>query len=62
MSTKVFLDTNIIIYGYSQDEPKKQQYPRKYTQTNEEYKISGFHPCLDNQHYSVGDDQADLPC
>jgi len=25
MSDKVFLDTNILIYGYSQDEPEKQQ-------------------------------------
>ncbi|MGK7899088.1 MAG: PIN domain-containing protein [Xenococcus sp. (in: cyanobacteria)] len=25
MSDKVFLDTNILIYGYSQDEPDKQQ-------------------------------------
>jgi predicted nucleic acid-binding protein len=25
MSDRVFLDTNILIYGYSQDEPDKQQ-------------------------------------
>lgn len=25
MSDKVFLDTNIIIYAYSEDEPKKQK-------------------------------------
>jgi len=25
MSDRVFIDTNILIYGYSQDEPYKQQ-------------------------------------
>ena len=32
MSDKVFLDTNIIIYGYSQDEPKKQKLALKCLQ------------------------------
>lgn len=27
MSAKAFLDTNIIIYGYSQDEPEKNSEP-----------------------------------
>ncbi|MBD1874848.1 PIN domain-containing protein [Nodosilinea sp. FACHB-131] len=37
MSDKVFLDTNIIIYGYSQDEPDKQQRARECSQTNESW-------------------------
>lgn len=37
MSAKVFLDTNIIIYGYSQDEPGKQQRARECAQANESW-------------------------
>lgn len=33
MSVAVFLDTNVIIYGYSQDEPEKQQAAVKCLQT-----------------------------
>jgi predicted nucleic acid-binding protein len=35
MTAKAFLDTNIIIYGYSQDEPEKQQCARECTQGND---------------------------
>ncbi|MBE9137650.1 hypothetical protein IQ254_10555 [Nodosilinea sp. LEGE 07088] len=37
MSAKAFLDTNIVIYGYSQDEPDKQQQARECTQTHESW-------------------------
>lgn len=37
MSAKVFLDTNIIIYGYSQDEPDKQQRARECAQASESW-------------------------
>ncbi len=37
MSAKAFLDTNIIIYGYSQDEPDKQHRARKCAQANESW-------------------------
>ncbi len=37
MSAKAFLDTNIIIYGYSQDEPDKQQRARECAQANESW-------------------------
>jgi predicted nucleic acid-binding protein len=32
MTAKTFLDTNIIIYGYSQDEPEKQKYAHECAQ------------------------------
>jgi predicted nucleic acid-binding protein len=37
MSANVFLDTNIIIYGYSQDEPEKQQRARECAQAHESW-------------------------
>ncbi|HZG38608.1 MAG TPA: PIN domain-containing protein [Nodosilinea sp.] len=37
MSAKAFLDTNIIIYGYSQDEPDKQRRARKCAQANQSW-------------------------
>lgn len=37
MSAKAFLDTNIIIYGYSQDEPEKQHRARECTQVNQSW-------------------------
>lgn len=37
MSAKAFLDTNIIIYGYSQDEPDKQQRARECAQSHESW-------------------------
>lgn len=37
MSAKVFLDTNIIIYGYSQDEPGKRHRARECAQANESW-------------------------
>lgn len=35
MSDRVFLDTNILIYGYSQDEPDKQQCAINCVQSDE---------------------------
>ncbi len=35
MSDRVFLDTNILIYGYSQDEPDKQQRAIECVQSGE---------------------------
>lgn len=37
MSAKVFLDTNVIIYGYSQDEPEKQQAARECAKAQESW-------------------------
>lgn len=37
MSANVFLDTNIIIYGYSQDEPEKRQRARECAQAHESW-------------------------
>jgi predicted nucleic acid-binding protein len=37
MSTKAFLDTNIIIYGYSQDEPDKRQRACECAQAHESW-------------------------
>lgn len=37
MSAKAFLDTNIIIYGYSQDEPDKRQRARECAQASESW-------------------------
>jgi predicted nucleic acid-binding protein len=37
MSAKAFLDTNIIIYGYSQDEPDKQHRARECAKASESW-------------------------
>jgi predicted nucleic acid-binding protein len=37
MNAKAFLDTNIIIYGYSQDEPGKQRRARECAQANQSW-------------------------
>lgn len=37
MSAKVFLDTNVIIYGYSQDEPEKQKAACECAQAQESW-------------------------
>ncbi|HSM82811.1 MAG TPA: hypothetical protein VLS96_14065 [Nodosilinea sp.] len=37
MNAKAFLDTNIIIYGYSQDEPDKQQRACECAQASESW-------------------------
>lgn len=37
MSAKVFIDTNIIIYSYSQDEPQKRHRAQECTQENESW-------------------------
>ncbi|PSR19064.1 DNA-binding protein [filamentous cyanobacterium CCP3] len=37
MSAKVFLDTNVVIYCYSQDEPEKQQAARECAQADQSW-------------------------
>jgi len=51
MSAKAFLDTNIIIYGYSQDEPDKQQRVRECAQC---YQYSYFDSLIIASALEVG--------